>query len=176
MRKTNKKKDASARTPPASRTLLLPSLRDGNIDWRSSLGRCWVALRSAFSSPRAYPWPSPARAAAESILLSASVSLALVFAAASHKQIVEALGLLELGIGVTVIYSIAIILQHPFVRIGPSAAVVIKPCPVCEIWVPLRPVTLLRNKGLGPDWAQGLLHRNEPPKSKSHSLALPPTR
>jgi len=33
--------------------------------------------------------------------------------------------------------------------------------------------SLLRNKGLGPDWAQGLLHGNEPPKSKSHSLSSP---
>ena len=30
---------------------------------------------------------------------------------------------------------------------------------------------LLRNKGLGPGWVGGLLHGNEPPKSKSHSLS-----
>ena len=29
---------------------------------------------------------------------------------------------------------------------------------------------VLRNKGLGPDWAQGLLYGNEPPKYKSRSL------
>ena len=31
---------------------------------------------------------------------------------------------------------------------------------------------LLRNEGLGPGWVGGLLHGNEPPRSKSHSLML----